>query len=90
MFRLVASRRYSSADIQESHHEANPGLFCTARNRRRRLPWCACGRTNADAEPSDGAYGDFNAAKKPVLTIDSGDMVTMETASAIIDPAEID
>jgi hypothetical protein len=40
--------------------------------------------------PQTVHIGDFNAAKKPVLTIDSGDMVTMETASAIIDPAEID
>jgi acetamidase/formamidase len=40
--------------------------------------------------PQTVHIGDFNAAKKPVLTIDSGDIVTVETASAIVDPAEID
>jgi hypothetical protein len=90
VFRLVAPRRYSSADIQESHHEANPGLFCTARNRRRRLPGARAAEQTLMPSPQTVHIGDFNAAKKPVLTIDSGDMVTMETASAIIDPAEID
>jgi hypothetical protein len=37
-----------------SHHEANPGLFCTARNLRRRLPWCACGRTHGVVAEQDG------------------------------------
>jgi acetamidase/formamidase len=40
--------------------------------------------------PQTVHIGDFNASKKPVLTIDSGDIVMVETASAIVDPAEID
>ncbi len=40
--------------------------------------------------PQTVHIGDFNAAKKPMLTIDSGDIVTVETASAIVDPAEVD
>jgi acetamidase/formamidase len=40
--------------------------------------------------PQTAHIGDFNAAKKPVLTIDSGDIVTVETAPAVVDPAEID
>jgi hypothetical protein len=40
--------------------------------------------------PQTVHIGDFNPAKKPVLTIDSGDIVTVETASAIVDPAEVD
>jgi acetamidase/formamidase len=39
--------------------------------------------------PQTVHIGNFNAANKPVLTIESGDTVTIETASAI-DPAEID
>jgi acetamidase/formamidase len=34
--------------------------------------------------------GYFNAAQKPVLTINSGDIVTIETAATGIDPADID
>jgi acetamidase/formamidase len=40
--------------------------------------------------PQTVHIGDFNAAKKPVLAIDSGDIVTVETAPAVVDPAEID
>jgi acetamidase/formamidase len=40
--------------------------------------------------PQTVHIGDFNAARKLVLTIDSGDIVTVETASAIVDPAEVD
>jgi acetamidase/formamidase len=32
----------------------------------------------------------FNAVNKPVLTIDSGDIGTVETAPTILDPAEAD
>jgi acetamidase/formamidase len=39
--------------------------------------------------PQTVHIGNFNAANKPVLTIESGDTVTIETASAI-EPAEID
>ena len=34
--------------------------------------------------------GYFNAAQKPALTINSGDIVTIETAATAIDPADID
>ena len=39
--------------------------------------------------PQTVHIGNFNAATKPVLTIESGDIVTIETASAM-DPAEVD
>ena len=41
--------------------------------------------------PSPGTVniGNFNAANKPALTIESGDIVTIETAAAM-DPAELD
>jgi acetamidase/formamidase len=39
--------------------------------------------------PQTVHIGNFNAATKPVLTIESGDIVTIETAAAM-DPAEID
>jgi acetamidase/formamidase len=39
--------------------------------------------------PQTVQIGFFSAAQKPVLTVDSGDIVTIETAAAM-DPAEID
>ena len=39
--------------------------------------------------PQTVQIGNFNAATKPVLTIESGDIVTIETAAAM-EPAEID
>src|ERR1700745_1502963 len=39
--------------------------------------------------PATVHVGNFNAALKPVLTIDSGDTVTIETATQI-DPADVD
>ena len=39
--------------------------------------------------PQTVHIGNFNAATKPVLTIESGDIVTIETAAAM-DPAEVD
>jgi len=39
--------------------------------------------------PQTVHIGHFSAALKPVLTIDSGDIVTIETATSL-DPAEID
>jgi acetamidase/formamidase len=39
--------------------------------------------------PQTVAIGNFNAATKPVLTIDSGDTVVIETAAAM-EPAEIE
>jgi len=40
--------------------------------------------------PQTVHIGFFSAAQKPVLTINSGDIVTIETESAELDPAEID
>ena len=40
--------------------------------------------------PQTVHVGHFSAALKPVLTINSGDIVTIETESAELDPAEID
>jgi acetamidase/formamidase len=40
--------------------------------------------------PQTVHIGNFNAANKPVLTIDSGDIVTVETAATMLDPAEVD
>src|SRR5215467_12493866 len=40
--------------------------------------------------PQTVHIGNFNAANKPVLTIDSGDIVALETAHAAIEPAEVD
>jgi acetamidase/formamidase len=40
--------------------------------------------------PQTVHIGNFNAANKPVLTIESGDIVTVETAYAAIEPAEVD
>jgi acetamidase/formamidase len=40
--------------------------------------------------PQTVHIGNFNAANKPVLTIDSGDIVTLEAAPAMLDPAEVD
>ena len=40
--------------------------------------------------PQTVHVGHFSAALKPALTINSGDIVTIETESAELDPAEID
>jgi acetamidase/formamidase len=40
--------------------------------------------------PQTVHIGNFNAVNKPVLTIDSGDIVTVETAPTMLDPAEVD
>ena len=52
-----------------------------------------CGATAAEhtlmPSPQTIHFGYFNAALKPVLTVDSGDTVTIETATQI-DPADVD
>jgi hypothetical protein len=50
---------------------------------------CTPRRIHADASPQTVHVGHFSAALKPVLTINSGDIVVIETVSGP-DPEEVD
>jgi hypothetical protein len=52
-------------------------------------PPALCAEFALMPSPATVHIGNFNAALKPVLTIDSGDIVTIETACNL-DPAEVD
>jgi acetamidase/formamidase len=53
------------------------------------LPRALCAEYTLMPSPETVHIGNFNAALKPVLTINSGDIVTIETACNL-DPAEVD
>jgi len=80
--------------VGEHHDISAPSLSASGSGCRRsscRLALAAGKRINtahrggsgvhAYAKPADGAYRHFAAKLKPVLTIDAGDIVTLETAS---------
>ena len=52
-------------------------------------PGALCAEYMLMPSPATVHIGNFNAALKPVLTIDSGDIVTIETVCTL-DPAEVD